>query len=116
MENFKFNYTKPCLDYYEIVEIEIKPNEFDLLIIERRYGPCWWLLGYKYNKTLEKWDENQIAEIYNNDIARLIQWCKKNSLVINARPLEGNLDIIKPCYEIYKRYLELNKREGVEDE
>lgn len=107
MGNFKYEVNKPCLDYYCIETVEIKPNQFDILIIERRYGPSWWLMGYKYDWEKEKWNETQIEEIYNKDIARLIGWCKNNNIKFTARPLTKELDIIKPCYEIYKYYGEI---------
>lgn len=111
MDSFKYKIAKPFLDYYSIETIEIKPNQFDVLIIERRYGPSWWLLGYKYNKEQEKWDETQIEEIYVDDIAKLIKWCNEYKIRFTARPLTSDLDIIKPCYEIYKCYLDLMNKE-----
>ena len=110
MENFKYRYTKPCLDWYYYENVKIGPKQFDYLIIERRYDYTWWLLGYKYDRIEKKWEENQIGEIYVRDIVRLIDWCNECGLKLNARALTFNLDIIKPCYEIYKAYLDYKEK------
>ena len=110
MSNFKYSYKKPFLAWYYYEDVEIEPKQFDYLMIERRYDYTWWLLGYKYYRTIEKWEETQLGEIYVQDIVKLIDWCKEYEISLNARALTFSLDIIKPCYDIYKEYLDYKEK------
>lgn len=42
---FKFSYTQPSLDWFETINVEIKPDDYYYFKLQRRYGPDWWLIG-----------------------------------------------------------------------
>ena len=44
---FEFSYTRPSLDWYEDINVKLSYNDYDYLMLERRYSPCWWLIGKK---------------------------------------------------------------------
>ena len=41
-EPFKFEYMMPSLDWFDIIKVEIKPDDYCYFKLERRYGPTWW--------------------------------------------------------------------------
>ena len=41
---FKFSYTQPSLDWFETINVEIKPDDYYYFKLQRRYGPAGGLL------------------------------------------------------------------------
>lgn len=44
-EPFRFEYTMPALDWYEIRTVEINYDDYVYFELQRRYGQEWWLMG-----------------------------------------------------------------------
>ena len=113
---FKFTYTKPSLDWYEDVEVSITYDKYSYLTLEKRYGDSWWLIGKKYIKDEDKWVQEQIGEIRNEYIPKLVKWAEyinrfghKVSILNEVRGIDGCLNPIREFLEIMSKY-------GVEDE
>ena len=95
---FKFEYTKPALDWFDIIEVEIKPDEYCYYRIERRFGPSWWLIGMNpVNEPEYHWKEKQIGSISEKDLARFIKWAETDigSNIIEIKAISGSFNILK---------------------
>lgn len=100
-ESFKFEYMKPALDWYEIIKVEIKPDDYYYFKLQRRYGPTWWLIGKnppaKGAKDY-KWTEKEIGEICVCDLVRFIEWAKLEyggSKIVEISAISGSFDILR---------------------
>lgn len=100
-EPFKFEYATPSLDWYRIIKVEIKPDDYYYFKLVRRYGLTWWLVGKNppaKNSQDYKWTEKEIGEISNCDIARFIEWAKFDyggSRIVEVSAISGSFDILK---------------------
>lgn len=110
---FEFSYTQPSLDWYETINVKLSYNDYNYLSLERRFGPCWWLTGQKYNKHLERWEKVDIGRIENHDIKRLIEWCRYKtkdnrtiSILEEVRGINGDLNAIDEFIELIKEIYE----------
>ena len=110
---FEFTYTKPSLDWYEDINVKLAYNDYAYLILERRYSPCWWLKGQKYNKHLDRWETVDIGMIRDCYIPKLIEWCRyttKDNRTINilneVRGIDGELNAIGEFLKLIKEYSE----------
>lgn len=108
---FEFTYTKPLLDWYEDVNVSITYDEYNHLTLERRYNDSWWLLGHKYNKDKDRWVKEQIGEISEKDIPRLVEWAEYTngvghqvSILTEIRAIDGYLNPIRDFLRIMSRY------------
>ena len=97
-ESFKYSYTKPCLDWYETVNIEIKDGEYRGFEIERRFGSTWYLHGFRDEKL------KVISEINGYDLKLFIKWCetKNGSLITTIRSISTSINIIEDIKELLK--------------
>ena len=110
-ESFKFEYTVPSLDWYDIIKIEIKEKDYTYFKLEKRFGKHLWLIGMKYKEKEFEWEEKQIGELQNDhDLKRFIKWAKQGRInrLIEIKTISGSLDII----EVAKKIVELTKEEG----
>ncbi len=93
---FCFKYCRPCLDWYEVINVEIKPTDFCYFHLERRFGPSWWLTGYNlvHNPKYE-WVSKELGEISSSDLLDFIKWCKTDngSRITDISVISGNFDI-----------------------
>lgn len=100
-EPFKFEYTMPSLDWYEIIKVEIKPDDYCYFKLERRYGPTWWLIGKNPPPETSndyRWTEKEIGKISDCDIARFIEWAKCDyggSRLVEIHAISGSFDILR---------------------
>ena len=108
---FKFTYTKPSLDWYEDVDVSIAYDEYQYLILERRYGDSWWVIGEKYIEEKEKWAYEQIGEIRERGIPRLVEWAEftnrfghQISILREIRAIDGCLNPIREFMRIMSRH------------
>lgn len=108
---FKFTYTKPLLDWYEDVNVSIAYDEYNYLTLERRYSDSWWVIGQKYIKDKDKWVSEQIGEIREKDIPRLVEWAEYTnrfghqvSILNEIRTIDGYLNPIREFLRIMGRY------------
>lgn len=63
---FKFSYTQPSLDWFETINVEIKPDDYCYFKLQRRYGTDWWLIGQNpppENSTQREWSETELGRI-----------------------------------------------------
>jgi len=99
--SFRFVYTRPSLDWFETVNVEIKPDDYYYFKLERRFGPNWWLIGKNpppENSTHYEWSETDIGRISHRDIARFIDWAKFDgggSKLVEISAISGSFDILK---------------------
>lgn len=98
---FKFSYTQPSLDWFETINVEIKPDDYYYFKLQLRYGPDWWLIGQNpppENSTRYEWSETDIGRISPHDIARLIEWAKYDSggsKIVEISAISGSFDILR---------------------
>lgn len=115
-EPFRFEYTKPSLDWYDIVKVEIKPGDYALFKLELRFGKSWWLVGMNPPKSDYKpsylWDETDIGRIDNYDIIRFIKWAEcgyHGSKLCEIKAISSSLNIVNEVAKL------VNKMERAED-
>lgn len=107
---FRFDYNRPSLDWYDIVKVVIKPADYCYFRIELRYGHTWWLIGKNPPAKLGKdykWEETQIGQIYDHDLARFIEWAKGDlygNKITEIRAISGELDIWEEIAKLQRRY------------
>lgn len=100
-EPFRFEYTMPSLDWYDIIKVEIKPDDYCYFKLVRRYGRTWWLVGTNPpadNAKDYRWTEKDIGRISDRDIARFVEWAKNDyggSNLIEISALSGSFDILR---------------------
>jgi len=96
-EPFVYQYTRPSLDWFEYVPVEIKHDDYYYFRLERRYGPTWWIIGMNpVDEPNYHWEEKQIGEIRGHDLLRFIQWAKSDtgSSIIEIKAISGSFDIL----------------------
>lgn len=100
-DSFKFVYTQPSLDWFENINVEIKPDDYYYFKLQLRYGPDWWLIGQNpppENSTRYEWSETDIERISPHDIARFIEWAKYDSggsKIVEISAISGSFDILR---------------------
>lgn len=99
-EPFKFEYTQPSLDWFEVIKVEIKPDDYTYFKLSRRYSPEWWLVGTNpppSNSTDYHWTEKTIGRISERDIARFVEWAKDDygSKLVEISAISGSFDILR---------------------
>lgn len=103
---FKFSYTQPSLDWFETINVEIKPDDYCYFKLQRRYGPDWWLIGQNpppKNSTNYEWSETDIGRISPRDIARFIEWARIDSggnKIVEISVISGTFDIFSEIEDI----------------
>lgn len=94
-EPFVFEYTMPCLDWYETIKVEIDPEDFYYFGLELRYGGDWWLIGMNpldSNLATDKWAEKCLGRLTRRDAARFAIWAGRKLIQIGA--ISGALDLM----------------------
>lgn len=107
-EPFVFTYTKPLLDWYETIKVEIKPEDYYYFHLERRFGRTWWLVGCNpVDKPNYHWENTVLGEIgteiSNYDVKRFIEWAKTDggSRITQINVISGSFDIFKEIENIF---------------
>ncbi|MEO2202186.1 hypothetical protein ABGV42_00325 [Paenibacillus pabuli] len=96
-EPFVYSYNKPCLDWYQTVNVTINDGDYLYFRIERRYGPSWWLIGMSpEEKPKFRWADTDLGEIHEGDLLRFIEWAKigNGSQIIEFKSISGDFDIL----------------------
>lgn len=108
-ESFRFEYTNPSLDWYEIVKVEIQPSEYALFKLELRFGNTWWLVGMNPPKSDYKpsylWDETDIGRIGSHDIIRFIKWAEvgyNGNRLNEIKAISSSLNIVNEVTKLVK--------------
>ena len=108
-EPFRFEFSMPSLDWYEMVSVEIDPNEYQLFKLERRYGEMWWLIGLRKPEKVAKghewykWEEKTLGRITNHDIVRFIEWAKldhRGSRLISIQSISDSMDVLSEIKQL----------------
>lgn len=105
-EPFKFEYTMPWLDWYDVIKVEIKPDDYYYFKLEKRYGPSWWLIGKNPpadNAKEYRWTEKEIGRISDYDIARFYEWAKLEyggSRIVEIHAISGGFDILREAEKL----------------
>ena len=101
-EPFVFEYTIPSLDWYTTIRKQIEWAEYDYFEIEYRYGPSYWLIGYKQGK------REEIGELRGRYIQKFIKWSEfsfglsNSSKLAKISVISTSLNIVKMMKEIVK--------------
>lgn len=95
-EPFRFEYTMPSLDWYEIIKKTVSPDDYDYFELQLRYGPCWWLVGHKIDS---EWNNSakEIGRLSRRDAVRFIEWAKckpHGSNLVEISAISSSLDLI----------------------
>jgi hypothetical protein len=104
-ESFKYQYTRPCLDWFEYVPIEIKPDDYYYFKLERRFGPSWWIIGTNpVDEPKRHWEEKVIGEIDKRTLLNFIKWCETEygSKITEIHAISGSFNIIKEIESLLK--------------
>ena len=108
-EPFRFEYTRPSLDWYDVVKVEIQPGDYSLFKLELRFGNNWWLVGKNPPKSDYKpsylWDETDIGRISHHDIIRFIKWaeCENHGSRLNEiKSISSSLNIVDQVAKLVK--------------
>lgn len=102
-EPFSYKYTRPCLDWFDWVSVEIKHDDYCYFRIERRFGPSWWLIGMNpKDEPKYHWEDTEIGKIGDLDLRRFIEWAKsKNgSKIIEVKAISGSFNIIEEVLKL----------------
>ncbi len=109
-EPFRFEYTKPSLDWYEIVKVEIQPKEYAWFKLELRFGNTWWLVGMNPPKSDYKpsylWDETDLGRIGNRDIIRFIKWAEcsfHGNRIVEIKAISNSLNVVNEFAKLIKQ-------------
>lgn len=92
-ESFVYRYTRPTHDWFDYVNVEIRPDDYIAFKLQRRFGPSWWLMGI--NIVEYTIVETQIGQIDNIELARFIEWAKteRGSKITHIDMLCSDFDI-----------------------
>ncbi|MEK5439375.1 MULTISPECIES: hypothetical protein [Paenibacillus] len=104
--SFSYEYARPCMDWYEWIRKEIKPDDYYYFRIERRFGPSWWLIGMKpVKKPSYHWKDEDISEIKEPDLKRFIEWAKteRGSRIIEVKAISSDFNIIEEIANLIGR-------------
>lgn len=97
-ESFKYSYIKPVSDWFEEINVEIKPEDYLYFRVELRYGPSWWLIEIKpEDKPKFTWVHKEIGSMFDWDLKRFMEWASdgKGSRIIEIKTSGNDFDIIK---------------------
>lgn len=99
-EPFRFEYTMPVLDWYEIRRVEINYDDYVYFELQRRWQE-WWLMGKNpppKNSGDYRWTTKEIGRISTRDIARFVEWAKTDlggSRITNISAISGAIDLMR---------------------
>ena len=117
-EPFKFEYTVPSLDWFDIVKVELQPDDYYYFKLERRYGPSWWLIGKNppaAGATDYRWTEKSLGQISDGDLVRFVEWAKCDfggSRIIEIAAISGSFDILRETERLLGVVNKVQQREG----
>lgn len=93
------------------MKVSIAYDKYNYLALERRYGGSWWVIGKKYIEDKDKWVSEQIGEIREKDILRLVEWAEYTnrfghqvSILNEVRAIDGCLNPIREFLRIMGKY------------
>lgn len=102
---FNFSYTKPCLDWFDTVNVTLNYDDYYYYKLERRFGPSWWIIGCN---TIEKpnyhWEEKEIGRINDYDLLRFIEWNKTKfgNKIVEIKVINGGFNIFDEVKKLIK--------------
>ena len=105
-EPFQSSYIAPSLDYYCVEKISVNYDDYDYFELQRRFGPSWWIAGFKNGKSKEIGRLDHVE-----DLARFIEWCTSGyggSKLVTITAISTSFDILKTISELLKS-LEVKK-------
>lgn len=107
-EPFRFEYTTPSLDWFDVVKVEIKPEDYTYFKLSRRYCPEWWLVGTNPPTDGAEdyhWVEKTIGRISDRDIARFVEWAKDEygkSRLIEISAISGSFNLLQDIEKLLR--------------
>lgn len=102
---FTFKYFKPCLDWYEVINVEIKPTDYYYFHLERRFGPSWWVIGCNLVKEPKyEWVNKELGEISPSELVDFIKWCEteNGSRITQINVISGSFNIFNEIKKLLK--------------
>lgn len=105
-EPFKFIYTRPSLDWYEDINVEIEWGEYDWFELQWRYGGTCWIVASKYDEETKEFNCEQIGELRGTSkIYDFIKWCevpKGGSVLTKFTVIDGDINLFRKLYKVIK--------------
>ena len=108
-ESFKYSYTRPCLDWFDWVHVEIKPEDYLYFKNQRRFGPSWYLFGSNpKDEPKYHWETKEIGRVDDGDLIRFIEWAKNDqgSSITEITSIAGSFDIINEITNLLRNEVE----------
>jgi len=104
-KSFKYTYTRPSLDWFEYVDVEIKPDDYYYFKLNRRFGPSWWLIGTNpVDEPTYHWKETEIGKINEEDLVRFIKWAETDigNKITSIDMICGSFNVFEETEKILK--------------
>lgn len=107
-EPFRFSYTAPSLDWYNIEDVEIKWEEYLYFKIQYRFGDTYWLMGYKEKDGRIEREEVEIGRLSKELLGKFVNWCEFDdgyricSKLIGVSVISTGMNILDVFGEITK--------------
>lgn len=109
-EHFCFSYNTPTLDWYTTIKVSINWDDYSYFKIERRYGPSYWVLGFKKSENTKP-IQIDLGEISKYDLVKFIKWCEYSpfdtyisSKLIGFSVISTSMNITDMINDIYTTY------------
>ena len=110
-EPFKFSYTMPSLDWYDIIHVQINPGDYAYFKIEFRYGHNTWLIGYKrvdeIDRLLPAHDRVELGRLQVEDLLKFIDWCETDyggSLITDFVAIDQSINLPEQMKKLFQKY------------
>lgn len=107
-EPFVFEYTMPSLDWYVTIHKEIEWEDYLYFKIQYRFGPSYWLMGYKEKDGRIEREEVEIGRLDRGFLGKFVKWCEFNdgyrtcSKLIGISVISTGMNVLDVFGEIQK--------------
>lgn len=100
--SFIYDEFKATYDWYEVVCHVIEWSDYNYFVLERRYGPSWWIRGVRYVNESHSYFKDEIGEICVADLLRFIEWAKTDhgSKILSIEMISGEFDIFNEICDL----------------
>lgn len=103
-----FEVHRYTLDWFEFDKKEIETDDYNYFIIQcRGQDSDWYLTGYKWNKTQQRWDYEGFNILYLRKMVEIYHQIKNKVKQIDLMHFtSGEDDSIQRFFNAYNKYLE----------
>ena len=106
-EPFRFSYNTISLDWYDTINVEVKWEDYLYFKIQRRFGPSYWLLGYKDDDGRIKHKEIEIGELSSRDLGRFVKWSEYITPFHQVGSKLIGINVISPSMNLFNAIKEI---------